>query len=82
VRLDREALPQYRRLLFAGVPIGLVFVVVAGGFQLMLPRMVFTPPICWAGTFGGVFLQTLGYAGGMLLLCARWPAAGGLHWGL
>jgi len=73
MRLDREALPTCRKLWYAGVPIGVVLMVVAGGVRAMLPGMVLTPSIYWAGTFGGVLLQAMGYAGGMLLLSARRP---------
>jgi uncharacterized protein len=71
--LDGRALTAYRRLCTGGISTGLVLVVVASGIRAALPRGTLAPPTFWAGTFVGVFLQSLGYAAGVLLLVARRP---------
>ena len=74
IQQDGATLAHCRSLLYAGVPSGLLLTVVAGGVPAMLPHSAFfAPSLYWAGTFGGVLLQSLGYCGGLLLVCARHP---------
>ena len=68
-----EASRACRKLWYIGTPVGLALVVIGTAVQALAPRSLFTPPLYWLGTFGGVFLQALGYAAGILLLGARHP---------
>ena len=79
-RPDQAGLRRCRTWFLVGVPLGLVLVVVGSGVQLALPRSIVTPPIYWAFVFGGVFAQSLGYAGGMVRLAALRPNGRLVRW--
>jgi len=71
-----DAVPRYRSAFYGGAGLGLGLVGVASGVGQMLPGFVLAPVVYWAGTLAGVFLQSMGYAAGILMLCARRPDGG------
>jgi uncharacterized protein len=62
-----------RSLWRIATPLGLTLMAVASIIPALMPRWWLTPPAYWVGTFGGVFLQSLGYAGGIVALASRRP---------
>jgi uncharacterized protein len=79
-QLDDNAVRRYRTLFRVGVPLGLILLIIGSGVQLSLPRIVITPPIYWTCLFGSMFVQSLGYAGGILWLTACKPNGRFVRW--
>ncbi len=73
VHPDAGAVSRHRTLCIAGITTGLVLVALGSGVRTALPQSPVAPAVYWAATFAGVFVQCVGYAAGMLLLCARRP---------
>jgi uncharacterized protein len=73
VEVRDSDLARYRRLLLAGVPLGLCLIIAGSAWQGLAPRVTAAASGYWSGVMAGMLLQGLGYAGGIVLLCARWP---------
>ena len=68
-------LASYRRLLVAGVPLGLGLVGIGSLMPALVSRATLAIPLYWLGVMGGTLLQGLGYAGGIVQLCAHRPGS-------
>jgi len=75
VEMRDADLSRYRRLLLAGVPLGLCLVIGGSVLQAVAARAPAAAAGYWSGVLAGTLLQGLGYGGGVVLLCARRPGS-------